>query len=365
MNVKYIDIAKQNNLIKDELLLSIEKVIISSQFILGEEVSKLENNICNLLNAKYAVGVNSGTDALILSLKALGIKKGDEVITVANSFIATALAISMVDAKPVFIEINDKQLIETKDIENKITKNTKAILPVHLMGMPANMNKVLKIARKYNLKVIEDAAQAIGAKYNDKMIGSIGDLACFSFHPLKNLSAIGDGGIITTNNKKLYEKLIYLRNLGLVNRNECEYISSNSRLDSVQAAVLNTKLKYLDTITKRKREIANIYLKELKELSEITLPTESKKSFCVYHTFVIQVHSGKRDKLQAYLDTNNIETKIHYPIAIHHQKVYKKLNYKLPKTEKIVSSILSLPIDYTLTDEEIYFVSTKIKEFFN
>lgn len=364
--IRYVDIKKQNSLIKSELMEAFDNCLKNSDFILGSDVKKLEDNICKFLDAKYAVGVNSGTDALILSMKALGIKKGDEVITVSHSFVATASSIVLCGAKPVFIDVDEMQQMDIAKIEEKITNRTKAILPVHLMGIPANISVIKQIAKKHNLKVIEDAAQAIGSKYDNKFIGTYGDVGCFSFHPLKNLGACGDAGIIVTNDKNIYEKLLLLRNIGLKDRDNCIEVSGNSRLDNIQAAILNVKLRYLNEITNKKITLAKRYFDLLKDVSEIKLPTSLDKSISVYHTFVIRVYADIRDEFINYLQEGKIETKIHYPNAIHQQKAFKKYvgDSNLKKTEKIIDEIVSLPIDYTLEIEDIDYVCKVIKQFF-
>ncbi|WP_455757098.1 DegT/DnrJ/EryC1/StrS family aminotransferase [Sulfurimonas sp.] len=364
--IRYVDIKKQNSLIKSELIDAFDNCLENSDFVLGSEVQKLEKNICEFLDVKYAVGVNSGTDALVLSMKALGIKKGDEVITVSHSFVATALSIVICGAKPIFVDVDEMQQMDISKIEEKITKRTKAILPVHLMGIPANISAIKKIAKKYNLKVIEDAAQAIGSKHDDKYIGSFGDVGCFSFHPLKNLGGCGDGGLIVTNKKSIYKKLLLLRNLGLKDRENCVEVSGNSRLDNIQASALNVKFSYLDMITDKKIRYAKRYFELLDGIGDIKLPLSLVKSISVYHTFVIRVNADIRDNFIDYLYINNVETKIHYKKAIHQQKAFKKYskNLDLRKTEKVVNEIVSLPIDYTLEIEDIEYVCNVIKQFF-
>lgn len=364
--VEYVNIKKQNALIKAELVAAFESCLESSDFILGSEVTRLEANICELLHVKYAVGVNSGTDALILSLKALGIGSGDEVITVSNSFVATASSIVMCGATPLFVDIDEMQQMDVTQIESKITSKTKAIIPVHLMGIPANIAAINELAQKHGLKVVEDAAQAIGAKFDDKYIGSFGDAGCFSFHPLKNLGACGDGGLIVTNNENVYKELLLLRNLGLKDRDNCVVASANSRLDNIQASLLNVKLGYLQEITAKKRAIAQRYFERLEGVKGIKLPLSYEKSFSVYHTFVVRVDATQRADFINYLHEKGVQTKIHYPKAIHQQEAFRvqaKESY-LPKTEQIVQEIVSLPIDYTLEMDDIEFTCNVIKAFF-
>lgn len=377
MKVPYVNLSEQYIPIKDEILKEVEKVIISGQFILSETVTVFERKFAELCNTKYAVGVANGTDALILSMKVLGIGNGDEVITVPNSFIATTSSIVLAGAKPVFVDVRNDMNIDPNKIERAITKKTKAIIPVHLTGRPADMKQILEIAHKYSLYVIEDAAQAVRAEYlpsgiskrNNSIpqgkwqrVGSFGTFGCFSFHPLKNLSACGDGGIIISNDKNLYETLIKARNHGLKNRVECEFWSYNSRLDSLQAAILNVKLNYLEKWINRRREIASIYQEKLK--SVVNVPIDKPFEKAVYHTFIIQTE--KRDEMKKYLAKRGIDTKVHYPIPIHLQKAAKSLGYKkgdFPITEKQSQNILSLPIYPELKNQEVLHICGNILNF--
>ena len=362
--VKYINFPLQYKKIKTELFRTIENVFESGNFILGSEVEKFEKNFAKYCETKYALGVGNGTSALFLVMKALGIGNGDEVITASNSFLATAGAIAATGAKPVFVDADDDYNINPNLIEKAITKKTKAILPVHLTGRPASLDKILEIADKNKIYLIEDAAQAIGAKYNGKKVGSFGIAGCFSLHPLKNLNAYGDGGVITVKDKQLYENLKKMRNHGLKNRDECDFFAFNSRLDELQASILNVKMKYLDKWTKKKREIASFYQKKLSNI--VKVPLDKSNEYAVYHTFIIQVN--KRDKLQKFLLQKGIETKIHYPIPIHLQKAAKYLGYKkgdFPKTEKQAEKILSLPIYPELKEEQLELVVKEIRNFYS
>lgn len=361
--VPYLNLKEQHAGLKDELIDKISDVLDQADFILGREVANLEQSVARYCGTKYAVGVNSGTDALFLSLKAYGISAGDEVITAPNSFLATITVIVAAGAKPVFVDIRADLNINPDLIEASITSKTKAIIPVHLTGKPAEMDPIMKIAKKYGLKVIEDAAQAIGAEYRGTRVGSIGDAGCFSLHPLKTLNACGDGGIITTNDEQVFGALVQLRNLGLKNRNESEIWGYNSRLDSIQAAIVNVKLKYLDKWTEARRENAAFYIKNLNDL--VMVPKESADEKSVYHTFVIQAE--KRDELQEYLMENGVGTKIHYPIPIHLQKAAASLGYKkgdFPVCEKAAAMILSLPVYQGLTEKDLMYVVEKIREFY-
>ncbi|MBL6962976.1 MAG: DegT/DnrJ/EryC1/StrS family aminotransferase [Bacteroidetes bacterium] len=363
MRVPYIDINAQHIPIKGELLAEVEKILTSGQFILGKAVEEFEKKFAELCQTKYAIGVANGTDALVLAMKVLGIGPGDEVITAPNSFLASASSIVLVGATPVFADVRDDFNIDPQAVRNAITPQTKAIIPVHLTGRPADMDAICEIANEEGIFIIEDAAQAVGATYKDKAVGSIGTMACFSLHPLKNLSASGDGGVITTNDRELKNKLLLLRNHGLKNRDECVEWSLNSRLDEVQAAILNVKLSHLESWNQRRRYLASIYQSTL--VDYVVVPKDNEKEKAVYHTFIIQTE--KRDDLQAFLFNNEIETKIHYPIPIHLQEAAKELNYRdgsFPVTEKQVQEILSLPIYPELGDDQVHYVCNKIVEFF-
>ena len=361
--VNYINFPLQYKKIKTELLNAVEKVFESGNFVLGQKVKKFEKNFAKYCGTEYSLGVGNGTDALFMVMKALGIGKDDEVITVPNSFIATVGAIVATGAKPVFVDVDDDYNINPKLIEDAITKKTKAILPVHLTGRPASLDKILEIADKNKFYLIEDAAQAVGAKYNGKKVGSFGIAGCFSLHPLKNLNAYGDGGVITTKDQQIYEKLKKMRNHGLKNRDECTFFAFNSRLDELQAAILNMKMKYLDKWTKRKCEIANFYQEGLSDI--VKVPFDKPNEEAVYHTFIIK--ADKRDQLQKFLLKKGIETKIHYPIPLHLQEASKYLNYKkgdFPKTEEQAKKILSLPIYPELKEEQLELVVREIRNFY-
>jgi dTDP-4-amino-4,6-dideoxygalactose transaminase len=363
MKIPYIDLGFQHLQIKDELMTEIEKLIISGQFVLGDNVKRFEEKFASTCETKFAVGVANGTDALVLAMKALGIGDGDEVITTPNSFLASASSIALVGATPVFVDVRDDFNMDPDLIESAITSKTKAIMPVHLTGKPADMDSILQIASQKGLYVIEDAAQAIGAEYKNKKVGSLGTIGCFSLHPLKNLSAIGDGGVITINDENIYRRLLLLRNHGLKNRDECVLWGLNSRLDSIQSVILQVKLNHLQIWTLRRREIANRYQSELKDI--VIVPSEKEFEKSVYHTFIIQ--TDQRDALMDFLANNNIDTKVHYPIPIHLQEAAKYLGYQkgdFHKAEKQCGRILSLPIFPELKDAQIDFVIKKIKEYF-
>lgn len=366
--IALVDLRRQHECIKDRILQKIEELIDKSQFILGEEVQKFEDEFARFCGCKYAVGVNSGTDALVLSLKALDIKEGDEVITVPNTFVATVDAITRNGARPVFVDVDEKSfLLDTSKLEKVITSKTKAIIPVHLYGQPCNMDEILEIAEKYDLYVIEDACQAHGAEYKGKRVGSFGILSCFSFYPAKNLGALGDGGIITTNDESLGEKLKMLRNYGQKEKYYHEFVGFNSRLDELQAAILRIKLKHLEKWIYQRRKNAKIYGEELEKIEEITTPIELPERKHVYHLYVIRVPERKRDALKEFLISNKIYPGIHYPVPLHLTNAYRYLGYKegsFPVTEKLSNEILSLPMFPELREEEIVYVCEKIMEFF-
>lgn len=363
-NVPYLNLKKQHADLKEELMAAVSRVLESAEFVLGSEVEKFEKAIAGYCGAKYALGVNSGTDALFLVLKAYGIGPGDEVITAPNSFLASASVIAAVGAKPVFADIRQDLNIDPQEIAGKITKKTRAIIPVHLTGRPADMGPINELAKKYNLKVVEDAAQAIGAEYRGKKAGSLGDAGCFSLHPLKTLNACGDGGAITTNDERLYKILIQLHNIGLKNRDKSDIWGYNSRLDSIQASILNVKLQYLDQWTEARRKNAAYYIENLKAV--VKVPQEERYERSVYHTFVIQAE--RRNELQEHLLKNGIESKIHYPIPIHLQRAASSLGHKkgdFPVCEKAAKMILSLPIHQGLNEGDLAHVLDKIKVFYN
>lgn len=361
--IRYVDLSLQHQAIKEEILKAISQVIDSGIFILGETVEAFEKNFSQYCDCKQAIGVNSGTDALILVLRALGIGSGDEVITVPNSFIASTSCIEIVGAKPIFVDVKDDYTLNPNELPKALTKNTKAILPVHLTGKPADMDPILTFAKKHSLYVIEDAAQAVGALYKGKKVGTFGIAGCFSFHPLKNLNACGDGGIITTDSLALAKELRILRNLGLKSRNECIHWSSNSRLDAMQAAILSVKLKYLEEIIEKRRKHAQQYKKELSSQKNIQLPQENNYERAVYHTFIIQ--AKHRDALKNYLEEQGIETAIHYPLPIHQHPVFhSEAPLSFPKTENQAKTMLSLPIHQDLSSEDIEYICQKIHQFY-
>lgn len=361
--VSYIDLQKQHRTLMPEILAAIRRVLERSDFILGEEVKQFEAQIATYCGTKFAIGVNSGADALLFALKAYGIGQSDEVITAPNSFLATAAMIVAAGARPVFVDVAEDMNIDPTRIEEKITSRTKAIIPVHLTGKSADMDPLMEIARRHNLRVIEDAAQAIGAEYKGKRVGSLGDVGCFSLHPLKNLNVCGDGGIITTDDEKLATTIRLLRNHGLVDRDRAVQWGYNSRLDTLHAAVALVKMRYLDNWTRRRQSHAQYYRDHLGSI--VTVPKEQPQERAVYHTFVI--HAERRDELKNYCASRGIDTKIHYPIPIHLQEAAAMLGYKrgdFPVCEKQAQQILSIPIHPDLSEEDLSYVCNTITAFY-
>lgn len=364
MNVPFVDLKAQYQLIEKEVNKQILRILNDVDFILGKDVGLFEKDFASYCGTKFAVGVDSGISALELSLRAYGIGEGDEVITAANTFIATASAISFVGAKLVLVDVDPKTYnIDVPVIEDVIGDRTKAIIPVHLYGQPADMDTIIKIAKKRRLIVMEDACQAHGALYKGTTVGSIGDVGCFSFYPTKNLGAYGDGGAITTNNTEIAGKLRMLRNYGQKEKYHHKFLAYNRRLDTLQAAILRTKLDKLDEWNEARRRNAQLYNELLKD-SNVVTPIKSDFAKHVYHLYVIRVKN--RDRLQAYLQSKGISTGIHYPIPIHLQEAYQSLEYKrgdFPVTEKYANEILSLPMFPELTFEQIKYVVQEIKNF--
>ena len=344
----------------------IEKVVKKGDYTLGKEVDLCEKNFAKRTGAKYAISVGNGTDALLLSLKALGIGSGDEVITVPYTFVATVGSIVTAGAKPVFVDVKEDYNMDESKIEKAITKKTKAIMPVHWAGRPCEMDKILSIAKKYNLKIIQDSAHIIGARFKKNHLVSYGDTCTYSMHPLKNLNVWGDGGFIVTNKKKLAEKLFLIRNHGLKNRNNVEIFGYNSRLDTIQAVVANYKMKNkLDNITNKRIKNSIMLDKLLSKNKNITLVKRLKHLKEVFHLYHINVK--KRDKLQEYLIKNKIDAKVHYPIPIHLQKAAKFLKYKkgdFPIAEKLANTSLSLPVHEFIKKHHVEHVVKTIEKFY-
>ena len=365
MKVKYYNIDKEFKRIEKKSIQVFKNIGLSGNYILGDHLKKFEQKISQILNCKYVVGVGNGTDALEISLAAENIRKGSEIITTSNTFISTVNAIINYGCIPVFVDIDDTLNIDPSKINKVITKKTSAIIPVHLNGMPASIDKIKKISKIHKLKIIEDSAQSIMSKYNKKFIGDSFNLSCFSLHPTKNLGGLGDGGFITTNSKSKYKKILLLRNHGLAKRGEVKIPGRNSRLDEINASILNLKLNFLKNDTKRKIEISKIY--------DTKLSNKIKKPFygcCkgithTFHRYVIRVK--KRQKLLNFLKKNEIDAKVHYEKNIHKQnkfKQYLKKNQKLEVTDKYSNEVVSLPINQFMSDSEVLYVINKINYFY-
>lgn len=365
-SIPFGELKRQYLDIKDQVDKAVTLVFNSGRFILGKNVEQFENEFAKYSGVKYGIGVGSGTEALHLALLAIDIKPGDEVITVPNTAVPTVCAIVLAQAKPIFVDINpETYCLDVNLLEKKITPKTKAIIPVHLYGHPVDMIPLSDLAVKYNIRVIEDACQAHGAKYNGKKVGSFGDAGCFSFYPSKNLGAYGDAGIVLTNNPEIEEKIRLLRNYGQEKRYYHVSRGINSRLDELQAAVLRVKLKYLDQWNNARRKRANLYIKLLSNNDSIILPREESYAVHVYHLFVIRVL--ERDRLREWLFKKGIETEIHYPIPIHLQLAYSYLGMKedsFPIAEKYAKEIVSLPIYPELKESEIQYIAKSINEFY-
>jgi dTDP-4-amino-4,6-dideoxygalactose transaminase len=364
MKIPFLDLNTQYQTIKDEIDEALRRVIKKTAFVLGEEVELFEAEFAVYCDAKYCVGVNSGTSALHLALLAHDIGKGDEVITVPNTFIATCEAISYTGARPVFVDIDPKTYnIDVTRIEKAITKNTKAIIPVHLYGQPADMAPILDIAKKHNLIVIEDACQAHGAEYKGNHVGAMGNAGAFSFYPGKNLGAYGEGGAVVTNDETIYKKVKMFRDHGQNKKYHHDVIGYNYRMDGFQGAVLRVKLRHLDSWIELRRKNARLYNQFFKG-SDVIIPFEPEYAKSVYHLYVIRTR--KRDELQNYLTDIGISTGLHYPIPIHLQNAYQFLGYTkgtFPVAEQYAGQILSLPMFPELQENDIQLIANSIKEF--
>ncbi len=361
--IPYVNLAKLASQTWEELLPALQKIIASGKFILGEEIEKLEEEIAHFCDVKYCIALNSGTDALILSLKVLGIGPKDEVITPPNSFAASTASIVHVGATPIFADVLEDQNIDPLSIEKKITPRTKAIMPVHLTGRICQMDKIMNIAKKHNLLVIEDAAQSIGSTYQGKKSGSFGVVGCFSAHPLKNLNAFGDAGFVTTSDSIIANRLKKLRNHGLQDKFTIAEWGIVSRMDTIQAVILRHHLTKLSTIIEARRKNASFYNSHIKN-PKITKPICRDEEFNTFHTYVIQTDT--RDNLKSYLEKYGIGTAIHYPVPIHLQPAAKNLGYKrgdFPITEKQADRILTLPINQLLQQADLQYVCEVINSY--
>lgn len=359
--IPFVDLAAQYTTIAAEVAEATAKVLKNTDFILGQDVFQFEKEFAAYCEAEYSVAVDSGTSALELALRAYNIGPGDEVITAANTFIASALAISYTGATPVLVDIDaHTYAMDVAQLETAITPRTKAILPVHLYGHPADMDAILAVARKYKLVVVEDACQAHGARYKGKRVGTLGDTAAFSFYPGKNLGAYGDGGAVVTNDKRVAECIQMLRNYGQQQKYQHLLRGFNRRLDTIQAAVLRVKLRYLDTWNDKRRQHAALYNELLRE-SKLVTPSEAADAESVWHLYVIR--TTNREALQTTLSKQGVATGIHYPIPIHLQPAYQDLGYKkgdFPITEHYAAEILSLPMYAELSRESIEAVTNAI-----
>jgi dTDP-4-amino-4,6-dideoxygalactose transaminase len=370
MNIPLLDLKAQYQSMRGEILAAIEATCDEQGFILGPRVAALERSIAAYVGSSHAVGVASGSDALLLALMALGVKAGDEVITVPFTFFATAGAISRLDAKPVFIDIEpDSFNMDPNLLERAVTGRTKAIIPVHLFGQCADMEAINEIARRHKIGVIEDACQAIGAERNGRRAGVLGHLACFSFFPSKNLGGFGDAGMVTTNDRALAESIAMLRVHGSRVRYVHEAIGINSRLDALQAAVLAVKLKRLDQWAEGRRRNAARYVQlfmEAKLLDCVTVPDTAAGNFHVFNQFTLRVR--KRDELRTYLKDKGVGTEVYYPLPLHLQNCYRNLGYHkgaFPRSEQAAAEVLSLPIYAELMDEQLRYVVQTIAAFYH
>jgi dTDP-4-amino-4,6-dideoxygalactose transaminase len=364
MTIPLVDLKAQYQTIKPEIDAAMQRVVNNTAFILGKEVAEFEKNFAAYCHTQFCVGTDSGTAALHLALLVCGVQPGDEVITTTHTFIATAEVISLIGARPVFVDIDPRTYnIDPNRVERAITPRTRAIIPVHLYGQPAEMDAILDLARKHNLRVIEDAAQAHGAEYRGRRAGSMGDIACFSFFPAKNLGAYGDAGALVTNNAELAERARMLRDHGRRDKYQHLIVGYGYRLDALQAAILGAKLPHLDAWNARRRVIADYYT-ELLTNSDVITPYVPPHITPVYHLYVVRVKN--RDGLKEHLKARGIETGVHYPIPLHLQPVYQNRGYKIgdfPHTEKAANGVLSLPMYPELTDAQVQQIVDAVKEF--
>jgi|AntDeeMetageno50_2_1112565.scaffolds.fasta_scaffold06587_2 dTDP-4-amino-4,6-dideoxygalactose transaminase len=359
--VPFLDLTREYEEFGDEMTEAIESVLSSGYFVLGDHVAEFEETFANYTGAEYGIGVNSGSDALYLVLRALDIQKGDEVILPSHTFVSTADAVVRNGATPVFVDIDpETYTIDPEAVNEQVTPDTAAVIPVHLYGQPADMAPLQELAAEHEFAIVEDASQAHGAKYRGEPVGSLGDIACFSLYPTKNLGAYGDAGIVVSDNAELADRVEMARQYGESERYEYEFVGVNSRLDELQAAVLNYKLTRLDELNARRQQVAEQYRKRL---DSVETPSVRSDSEHVYHLYVIQC--SERDELQAYLLDNGVQTLIHYPTPIHKQPSYRAVGRRgdLRVTERIANRILSLPMHPFCTQEEVENVATLIQEY--
>ena len=363
MKIPFTNFPKEFKILKKDLKKKFEEIGSKGEYILGKELHLFERNIEIFLKAKHVIGVGNWTEGTIMVLKALGYKNGDEIITVSNSFIATCGAIAYAGLVPKLIDVGDDLNINAALLQKNITKKTKAVMPVHLSGIPSNLEKIKKICKINKLDLIEDAAHAFGTKYKNNFLGTLGEVGIFSLHPRKSFHIFGDGGLIVTNNTKLYKKILLMRNHGLRNRDESIIWGTNSRLDNLQAGFGNIMLRKISSCNNRQLKIAMMYTRNLKNILKTPI-YDPKVSNPTFHQYIIR--TKLRNNLQKFLKKNNIETAIHYPIPIHKQKAFIN-NYgkiSLPVTEKFSKEILSLPINPFMTDIEVKYVINNIQKFF-
>lgn len=361
--VPFVNLGLQYKAHRDEIIGEIDRISLSGKYVSSDDVSRFECNFAQYCDCEWAVAVGNGGDALYLSLLSLGVSNGDEIIIPVNSFVASAWAVAGCGARIVFVDVREDFNIDPELVLRNINSKTKGVMPVHLTGRPAPMNEIMKIAKDNNLFVIEDSAQAVGAKYYEKKVGSFGIVGCFSLHPLKNLHVLGDGGVITSNDKEIINKIRLWRNHGLKNRDECLLWGRNSRLDSIQAAIANIKLKYLDSWNERFRNIAHYYTEKLSDY--VIVPQENAHEYSIFHRFIIQ--TGHRNDLQGFLQNRGVETKVNYPIPLHLQYAAQPLGYKrgdFPVAERQANEILSLPVYAEMTDAQVEIVIDETKNFF-
>lgn len=359
--VPMVDFRAQYKYMEEEIDSAIKEVLLSGQYILGQKVKELEEQVATYCGVKYAVGVASGSDALILALRAIGIGPGDEVITTPFTFVATAHAILHCGAMPIFVDIDPETFnINPLKIEPAITTKTKAIIPVHLFGQPADMDPIMEIARLLKLYVVEDAAQAFGARYKGKVVGSIGHAGCFSFFPNKNLGCYGDGGMVITDDTEIAERIDVLRRQGCKKKYYAELLGYNSRLDALQASILEVKLRYVDKWNEKRRDIARSYNKLLADFP-LKTPYEADYGLHVYHQYTIKI--SNRDMVRIILREKGVETSIYYPVPLHLQSAYKQQGYKegeFPESEKVAHEVLSLPMYPEIQEEILEYITSAI-----
>lgn len=363
--IPFVDLVSNYKKYRREILRTIDEVFLSGKFILGPFVWKFEEEVCKFLGSSYAIGVNSGTDALRIALRAIGISNNDEVITTPYTFVSTAEVISELGAKPVFVDIDEDSFnINITKVKEKINERTKAVIAVHLFGLPCEIEELSNICKQKKIYLIEDAAQSFGAMFNKKFVGTFGDVGCFSFYPTKNLFTYGDGGLIITNGPVVDKKCRMLRNHGIETNYNSEFLGYNSRLDSIHAAILLKFLPFLPRWNKRRRYLANIYIENLENVSYIKLPEEIPNSYHIYNQFTIRVKEGKRDSLKNYLENKKISSFIYYPKPLHLMKAFSYLGYKegdFPIAEKVSKEALSLPLWHNMPKSMILKVCEEIK----